>query len=510
MDEGSSLLFPSAQPPPLRDRPPACLRDLELDRVVEAIVADRGEYGLEPVFYTPLRETDTVSFRQEVFRDFREPRVSDTVRAFASALRAVRAHLRRADKASYTLEKDRWFLDAAHLYVQAILALLEGLSSCPLHSRGLVRFRHRLAAYAASPAFRSLAEAAEGLQAELSSLRFAVLVQGLRVTVRPYRGEPDYAELVRSTFQRFRQAHSTPYAFEFRASTELNHVEAQILEGVSRLNPGLFLRVAEFRRTSGQLPAPWIDTFDREAQFYLGYLDFIAPLRAAGLPFCLPALRADNSEAFTEDCFDLALAAKLVAEGRLPVLNDFLFRSPERALVVTGPNQGGKTTFARAVGQVFYLASLGCPVPGRQAALPVPDHVLTHFPRGEHTLDLRGKLEDDLLRIREILQVATSKSVVIINEILSSTALRDARTLGRRLLGRLVELGCLCVWVTFLDELASLNEKTVSLVATVPPGQPEGRTFRVVRQPADGRAYAEALARRYRLTYHDVRQRFVP
>ncbi|MDR7590555.1 MAG: DNA mismatch repair protein MutS, partial [Armatimonadota bacterium] len=108
------------------------------------------------------------------------------------------------------------------------------------------------------------------------------------------------------------------------------------------------------------------------------------------------------------------------------------------------------------------------------------------------------------------LQVATPKSVVIVNEILSSTALRDARTLSRRLLGRLLEIGGLCVWVTFLDELASLNEKTVSLVATVPPGQPEGRTFRVLRRPADGRAYAEALAQRYRLTYHDVRQRFVP
>lgn len=510
MDEVSSLLFPSGQPPPLRDRPPACLQDLGLDRVVQAITAGREEYRLEPVFYTPLREPEAVLFRHEVFRDFQKSLVSETVRTFASTLRAVRAHLRRADKAYYAPEKDRWFLDAASLYMQAVLALLQGLSACPLHSRGLVRFRNLLAAYAASPVFRSLADAAERLQAELSSLRFAVLVQGLRVTVRPYRGEPDYAEVVRFTFERFRQAHGTPYAFEFRGSTELNHVEAQILEGVSRLNPGLFLRVADFRRTCGQLPAPWIDAFDREAQFYLGYLDFLAPLEAAGLPFCLPTLRADDSEAFAQGCFDLALALKLVADGRLPVLNDFLLRSPERALVVTGPNQGGKTTFARAVGQVFYLASLGSPVPARHAALPVPDHVLTHFPRGEHTLDLHGKLEDDLLRIREILQVATPKSVVIVNEILSSTALRDARTLGQRLLGRLLDLGCLCVWVTFLDELAFLNEKTVSLVATVPPGQPEGRTFRVVRRPADGCAYAEALARRYRLTYHDVRQRFVP
>lgn len=129
------------------------------------------------------------------------------------------------------------------------------------------------------------------------------------------------------------------------------------------------------------------------------------------------------------------------------VQNSLRLEGDERFVVVTGPNQGGKTIFARTVGQLHHLAALGCPVPAAWAELLLTDRIFVQFERQEDPGSRRGKLQDDLLRIRTILQEATPRSLVIMNGVFSSTSTQDALALGQKVLHPLLGLGCLGVCV---------------------------------------------------------------
>ncbi len=178
---------------------------------------------------------------------------------------------------------------------------------------------------------------------------------------------------------------------------------------------------------------------------------------------------------------------------------------------MTGPNQGGKTTFARSFGQIHWFSSLGLTVPGTQSSLLIFDQILTHFGREENLDTLNGKLRDDLVRLRSIQESATSRTIVIINEIFSSAPLTDALILGRSMMDIWIERGVIGVIVTFLDELANAeNPSIVSMVSLVDPNDPSRRTFQMIRKPADGLAFALDIAKKHGLTQEQLNRRIRP
>jgi DNA mismatch repair ATPase MutS len=475
--------------------------DLNLDQIVAAITAGKEEYRLTPFFYMPLHDVDDVSFRHEVMQDLEHARVFDSIKAFALSMRGVREHLAQLEKRYYEHQKERWLLDAVTLYGDGVKRLARDLAASSLGSRGLRAFRDYLIRYASSERFTLLVEDAKRLGAQLSAIRYSVFVQGLRVEVRHYADEPNYSSEIEATFERFQQGATQEYKFTFSDSLEMNHVEGQILDGVAQLHRDTFTELARYCAAQKEFQDPVVTSFDREVQFYIAYREYIARFQRAGLSFCYPRMSDSDKEFYDYDGFDLALAEKLNASKTTPVVNEFYLKGRERIIAVSGPNQGGKTTAARTFGQLHYLGSLGCLVPGTKAQLYLPDRIFTHFDREERVATLRGKLEDDLIRIHDILEAATPRSIIIINEIFASTTLRDALFLSGKIAAALTKLDVLCVWVTFLDEIASLGPQTVSMVATVVPDNPTQRTFKVVRRPADGLAYAMAIAEKYRLTY---------
>ncbi len=502
-------VVPEGPPSPLDTLAADALVDLRLDQVFDAVLAGRQDESaaaeLRAAFERPLDRVAAIEYRQAVCRDLERPEIAAVVREFRSEMDGVRRRLGRARHSYYRHEGSRWFLDAAAAYCRAVASLAEGLAAGRPQSTGFRRILAFIEEYRSSERFRTLEADVGRVLAALGELRYRLHISGNRIRVARDRGEPDYGAEILAVFEKFRQGTTKEYRFDVGRSTTMNHVEAAILDRVVRLHPAVFADVEAVLERHAAFVDPVVERFDAEVAFYLAYLEHVERLRGRGLSFCYPVVAAGDRTLRARGIFDLALADGLAAAGGRIVTNDVELAGAERIVVVSGPNQGGKTTFARAIGQLHHLAALGLPVPGREVRCPLVDRILTHFERREDVSTLEGKLERDLRRFRAILEAATSESLVVMNESFSSTSATDALFLNRVMLRTMAGRDMLVVCVTFLDELAILGPAVVSMVAGVDPADPTIRTYRIERRPADGRAYAVALAAKHGLTYEQIR-----
>jgi len=486
---------------------PDFFMDLNLDQIIDAIIAPKQEYNLRPFFYAPLHDVEAIRYRHEVMQDMEGETLMGYIKTFAQEMIIVRRYLALIEKLDFNYHKKGWFLEAALDYCDAVTNLVNNLDLVSLKSRGLLAFREYVTRYVQSPEFQMLVAKAQTTKVDLSGVKYSVIAQLGKFRVRKYDGETDYTVEVEKVFEKFKQGAAQDYRAKLYEGSGMNHIEAKILEFVARLYPEQFAALERFCADHSQFVDDTIQAFDREIQFYIAYLEFIVISKRRELAFCYPQVNTTGRDIHAYGAFDLALARTLIHIGTPVVCNDFFLEGSERIIVVSGPNQGGKTTFARMFGQLHYLASLGCPVPGREARLFLFDQIFTHFEREEDIRNLRGKLKDDMVRIHGILLRATPDSILILNEIFASTTLEDAVVLSQKIMGRVMELDLLCVWVTFIDELSSLSEKTISMVSTVIPENPANRTFKIVRKPADGLAYALSIAKKHSLTYAQITER---
>lgn len=489
---------------------PDCFKDLNLDQIIEAITFNKGEYNLEPLFYSSLQDISEIEYRHEIMRELENSVVIGAIKIFASEMHLMRASLATREKLHCGYQKEWWFLDAVKRYYGAVTDLAQALCSAGLKSRGLKSFCEFVVGYINSGSFQALGADIKKLFDDLASVKYCMWIKDCSIQVRKYENEPDYSLEVIKTFEKFKQEDAKSYLAKFKRPVEMNHIEVGVLDLVAKLYPEVFAELDDFNAKYADYLDPVIVRFDREIQFYVSYLEFIAPFKSGGLNFCYPEVSRESKEICVQDGFDLALASSRLRYNNPVssiVCNDFYLKGPERIIVVSGPNQGGKTTFARTFGQLHFLAGLGLPIPGKQAKLFLFDKIYTHFEREENINNLSGKLQDDLLRIHDILCRATTNSLIIMNEIFSSTTLHDAVALGKKVMEHIMRIDAVCVCVTFLDELSTLGEKTVSMVGTVVPDHPDRRTFKIIRKPADGISYARTIAEKYGLTYEKIKER---
>ena len=263
---------------------PAPFGDLNLDQIIDAVTAKKEEYDLKPFFYSPLRDVDTVRYRQEVARDLEKGTVLESIRSFAQGMLRMRRYLASIRKLYYKYHKEGWYLEAMAAYCEAVTGLAHDLDSVDLQSRGLLAFRAYLASYVRSGDFTSLVADTEKVKAELSTVRYCVIIKGRLVKVRRYEGETDYSGEVERTFAKFKQGAVKDYRVRLAAGSGMSHVEAQILDLVARLYPEVFAHLDRCCAQHGAFVDETIARFDREVQFYVAYLEYIERIRGAGLP----------------------------------------------------------------------------------------------------------------------------------------------------------------------------------------------------------------------------------
>ncbi|MCR5653604.1 MAG: hypothetical protein K6F88_07355 [Ruminococcus sp.] len=249
-----------------------------------------------------------------------------------------------------------------------------------------------------------------------------------------------------------------------------------------------------------------------EIVFYIRWAELIAKIEATGMPVCKAEIALKGRDNSFKELYNLKLAINKVRGEDINIItNDIDFNDEHRIFILTGPNRGGKTIFTQAVGLAFLLAQWGIYVPCKSAVIGPVDNIFTHFPADENeTVDL-GRLGEESKRLSEIFDVATDKSLLLLNESLATTSVAEGLFIAKDVVKAMRYLGNSAVFNTHMHELArSLDEfnsaegksRVESLVTGVRDGE---RSFKVSISPPQGLSYARDIAEKYGVTFEKIK-----
>jgi hypothetical protein len=188
-----------------------------------------------------------------------------------------------------------------------------------------------------------------------------------------------------------------------------------------------------------------------ELAFYIGCLNLYERLAGKGEPVCTPAPTAPGSGMLhATGLYDVALSLHLTDRA---VGND-LRADGKRLVVITGANQGGKSTLMRAIGLAQLMMHAGMFVPAEAFGAEVVGGVFTHYKREEDPGMEHGKLEEELSRMHRVVEQITPGCLLLCNESFASTNEREGSEIGRQVLRAMTDAGVKVVLVTHLYDLA--------------------------------------------------------
>ena len=479
---------------------PVFYEHLNLDGIIEKIYGRNIFLQMEDVLTHLLVSKSTVSYRQGIMKDFEEYGCYKAFLNFRNSLKEVHQTIHYSQETKSMLQSDSYYLKAICLYSQAVLEWKNFYSQYDVTSEGLNRLKHLLIDYTEGEQFLALEKQAKDLKLQMEKITYQLEIGEKQMKVRLGKCSQNYTQVLAEKVQKL-VAHDTSYLTNLSVGIEVNKLETQIIEILKREYEDLFQACHDFVQKNRKFIAGFIKDIEDEMMFYIGFLDYMNALKKKGFTFCYPQISEDK-DMDIQGMYDLSLAVKKQSSNEV-IDNDIKIERDEKGAFITGANQGGKTTFIRGLGQMAYFTALGLPVAAQSAVLPLYERIYTHFPEAENQYTNNGKLKEELIHLESMLESVHDKSLVLMNELFSSTTMKDGYEMGKRTIAKLTVVGATVFCVTHIMSLAQEDLGLVSLVAEI--NEDKG-TYKISRSPVDGYAHTNSLIKKYHLSYEEVKE----
>ena len=195
----------------------------------------------------------------------------------------------------------------------------------------------------------------------------------------------------------------------------------------------------------------------------------------------------------------------IIEEGRHPVIEQMLKGAlfvpndtvldcgDNRMLIITGPNMAGKSTYLRQTALIALMAQIGSFVPARACRMGVVDAIFTRVGASDELAAGQSTFMVEMTEVAEILQYATAKSLVILDEIGRGTSTFDGMSIARAVVEHIADkdggMGCKTLFATHYHELTDLENAIDGVknynIAVKKRGDDITFLRRIVRGPAD-------------------------
>ena len=493
------LLFLEENPRRGTAERPVFFQDLNLDQIMDQVTEDWGQ-EVRAYFYAFPESQAEEACRRAIYSDVKKEEIYRALMEFTMGMRIRKQYLERRERVQEELQKQVWYLRETQSYIAALESLKESLKKAGPVSEGMKALLDWVSGEIQKKEFQAFRAEVLSLWQELSGFRVLLTYEKERFTIAEGKGTGKYDQFLSECFP----SHEKIFKSPFLGTEDFSNLEEELVKLFRKKHKDFFERLnAFYQRKYAYLPEGAMELLT-EMGYYLSFAKFQRKMQENDFLFCTPRVSGDVLSA--KGLYDLALALTNLEKGQTVISNDAYLAADESFFVLTGPNQGGKTTYARSLGQLIYFTKMGLDAPAEAAEVPYYQNLWTHFSVEESAETGRGKLMDELVRLKPMMQKGQGNCFIVINELFTTAANFDANVMGKRVLEYFIGEHWKGIYVTHLSELAKEGDGIVSLRAGVDANQVQ--TYEIRRSEAKELAGANRQVEKYRLTYEQLKERF--